>query len=311
MNSSHTLWAAALLALSPTACVVVPDAHRRPLTERPDIDAASEPSQMHDAADRGGPGIIAEAARPTLPAQSVESAEPVTRPRPGTPQASPSEHRLKDAGVSASASNSDSPDAGLGGDSPMPITSQRPAVRDASTPSGALELDASFEAAGDAATPTTGTGAVPTEDPLHAAERCTSGRLRDPNESESAEMMPGYACTSCHAAANAASGEGDAPIFAFAGTLFPTAHEPDGCIGSGAEGARVTVTGADGQMFTASANAAGNFSFETLALVLPYTAKLEFEGRERTMLLSQVNGDCNACHTQAGVQGAPGRMVLP
>jgi hypothetical protein len=124
-------------------------------------------------------------------------------------------------------------------------------------------------------------------------------------------MMPGYACTSCHAAANAASGEGDAPIFAFAGTLFPTAHEPDGCIGSGAEGARVTVTGADGQMFTASANAAGNFSFETLALVLPYTAKLEFEGRERTMLLSQVNGDCNACHTQAGVQGAPGRMVLP
>ena len=69
------------------------------------------------------------------------------------------------------------------------------------------------------------------------AARCSSRERRDPNESEGPEMMPGRACTSCHALSNSASGEGDAPIFAFAGTLFSTAHEPDDCFDSRVEGA--------------------------------------------------------------------------
>src|SRR4051812_20481329 len=72
------------------------------------------------------------------------------------------------------------------------------------------------------------------DDPYKAAVRCTSGVTRSPNGSESSEMMPGRACNACHAEQNASSGEGDAPIFAFAGSVFPTEHEPDDCVASGA-----------------------------------------------------------------------------
>jgi hypothetical protein len=144
-----------------------------------------------------------------------------------------------------------------------------------------------------------------------AAAHCTSGVRRDPNESEGPEMLPGHACTSCHAQSNAASGEGDAPIFAFAGTLFPSPHEPDDCVGSASEGATVTITGADGMTFSATANTSGNFFLETNALELPFTAQVAFEGRRRRMAVPQSVGDCNECHTVRGNDGAPGRILLP
>ena len=46
-------------------------------------------------------------------------------------------------------------------------------------------------------------------------------------------------------------------------------------------------------------------------LALPYRAKVVVGGRERVMLTPQTNGDCNACHTQAGAEGAPGRIIVP
>ncbi len=124
-------------------------------------------------------------------------------------------------------------------------------------------------------------------------------------------MGPGRACIACHADANVASGENDAPIFAFAGTIYPTAHEPTDCIASGSEGAEIEITDADGRVFIQVANPSGNFFDEPQAFSYPYRAKVRFQGRERVMAAPQVIGDCNSCHTEAGAEAAPGRILLP
>jgi hypothetical protein len=148
-------------------------------------------------------------------------------------------------------------------------------------------------------------------DPFLGPSLCSSGMLRSINESESPEMGPGHACISCHDDSNVASGEQDAPLFAFAGTVYPTAHEPIDCIGSGAEGAQVELTDASGNVFTQLVNAAGNFSDTPPGFAYPYTAKVRFQGRERAMLEAQPIGDCNLCHTERGDIGASGRILLP
>ncbi|HEY3257045.1 MAG TPA: hypothetical protein VGJ91_23975 [Polyangiaceae bacterium] len=124
-------------------------------------------------------------------------------------------------------------------------------------------------------------------------------------------MGPGRACIACHADANVASGENDAPIFAFAGTVYPTAHEPTDCVGSAAEGAEIEISDADGRVFIEVANQSGNFFDQPSAFRSPYRAKLRFQGRERVMAAAQVSGDCNSCHTELGAEAAPGRILLP
>jgi hypothetical protein len=165
--------------------------------------------------------------------------------------------------------------------------------------------------------------------PYAQPEQCSSGILRDPNESEGPLMMPGYACTKCHADFNSATGDA-APLFRFAGTVYPTGHEPDGCVGAGGpplpeggnplreperdpDAARIVVTDAAGVMFGAQVNRGGNFMLDAQlpVLKLPYTAKIVYQGRVRQMLKPQKDGDCNVCHTQEGVDDTPGRIVLP
>jgi hypothetical protein len=124
-------------------------------------------------------------------------------------------------------------------------------------------------------------------------------------------MMPGRACNGCHEEVSAATGEAP-PIFRFAGTVFPTGHEPDDCVGSGAEGAQVRVTDASGFIFSATVNQSGNFMLETeQALQPPYSAEVHYQGRVRAMRVPQFDGDCNACHQQEGWLAAPGRIVIP
>jgi hypothetical protein len=154
-------------------------------------------------------------------------------------------------------------------------------------------------------------GNEPKPDPFGVPARCSSQRTRDPNEAEAPEMNPGFACILCHAASNAATGEADAPIFAFAGTLYATGHEPSSCIGGGDGAAQVLVRDADGQELSALANASGNFLFEDAILKPPFSAKVLLDGRERAATTPHRNPDCNVCHTQLGEQGAPGRVVLP
>jgi hypothetical protein len=121
---------------------------------------------------------------------------------------------------------------------------------------------------------------------------------------ESEEMNPGKACIQCHAG-------NDGPDFSIAGTIYPTAHEPDLCDGAdGQNGATVVITGADGQVQELRPNSAGNF-FSKRQVKRPYQAKVVYMGREQVMPDPQTTGDCNSCHTQTGANGAPGRITLP
>ena len=117
-------------------------------------------------------------------------------------------------------------------------------------------------------------------------------------------MHPGRACLTCH--------EGnEGPDVPAAGTVYPTPHEPDECHGvNDATEATVVLTGADGTEHVIPVNSAGNFLLEG-TLELPYRAKVIYDGRERVMIQQQTSGDCNSCHTEAGLRGAPGRIFLP
>jgi hypothetical protein len=117
-------------------------------------------------------------------------------------------------------------------------------------------------------------------------------------------MHPGKACLGCH------RGNSGPDVFA-AGTVYPTPHEPDDCHGVSDEtGASVVITGADGTEHVVPINSAGNFLLD-VSVALPYRAKVVHQGRVRVMLGPQESGDCNACHTERGAMGAPGRIFLP
>ena len=131
---------------------------------------------------------------------------------------------------------------------------------------------------------------------------CTSKRTY--SGGGSSQMNPGQACISCHKT------NPEAPVFVLAGTVFPTAHEPDLCYGASSANLTVVVTDAKGASVTMTVNAAGNFS-RSGALATPYSAKVVSPNGERVMVSKQTSGDCNSCHTEAGANGAPGRIMAP
>ncbi len=143
---------------------------------------------------------------------------------------------------------------------------------------------------------------APTGSEFDVAAVCSSEEYWPGGYSEN--MRPGAACISCH------QGNARAPKFSLAGTVFPTAHEPDDCHADNPAGVQVEVTGADGRVLLLNANRVGNF-MSLVPLALPYRARVISGGRSRAMLTPQSSGDCNACHTQAGASGAPGRILLP
>jgi len=148
-------------------------------------------------------------------------------------------------------------------------------------------------------------GAGDAGDPYGMPPTCTSGTTYAGGEGSSV-MDPGQACISCHA-----SSGGEAPRFGIAGTIYPTAHEPDLCYGAdGRNGAQVVVTDANGKIITLTPNAAGNFYYSG-SVTTPIRAKVTYMGRERIMSAAQTTADCNGCHTQNGANSAPGRIMLP
>lgn len=117
-------------------------------------------------------------------------------------------------------------------------------------------------------------------------------------------MHPGGACIECH------TSNGEGPKFTLAGTVMGASKDDTDC--NGVAGATVQITGADGKVISLTTNAAGNFFQESMAgLSTPYTAKVIQSGKERAMTAAQTTGDCNSCHTAAGANGAPGRILLP
>lgn len=145
---------------------------------------------------------------------------------------------------------------------------------------------------------------------------CTSDRYWTHGDDESPKMHPGRACIACHSGSSEEEAEEDeGPQFWLAGTVYPTAHEPDECNGidGSRTGTKIEIVDADGKVLILSVNAAGNFYYEKEAgpLTLPYVAKVLHDGRERAMVTPQRNGDCNSCHTLNGDKQAPARILLP
>lgn len=81
--------------------------------------------------------------------------------------------------------------------------------------------------------------------------------------------------------------------------------------GFGVAGVVLELTDADGVITTVTSNSAGNFVVLETTIATPYTAKLTYEGRERVMATPQTELSCNACHTETGANGAPGRILAP
>jgi mono/diheme cytochrome c family protein len=170
-------------------------------------------------------------------------------------------------------------------------------------PSGKLEAAriAAFEAWVAAGAPSAVCDATATDTtpPKETPSVCTTNILAS---TEPGEMMhPGLTCIACHAGNRG-------PDFAIAGTVYPSLHEPNECMGF--DGARVILLDADGVPHTLQTNAAGNF-MELESFPVPYKALVARGTRILEMKTPQTNGDCNGCHTERGENGAPGRIMAP
>jgi hypothetical protein len=129
---------------------------------------------------------------------------------------------------------------------------------------------------------------------------CTSGKTN--TAPEGANMKPGEACITCHTKAGG-------PAFVVAGTVYPTAHEPNDCVGV-AGGINVVITDKNGVATTIPVNTNGNFMYRGV-IAAPFHAKVVNGAKERAMGGTLTAGDCNSCHTTAGANGAPGRIMAP
>jgi hypothetical protein len=164
---------------------------------------------------------------------------------------------------------------------------------------------------------TEGEGEAPTGTSEPASVVCSSGRHwvegEDDEEADLDEegpwMNPGRACISCHLS------EEEEPLIQIGGTVFPSHHEADLCYGvdGTTSDARVVITDDSGMSFELPLETTGNFSLsvEARRVEFPIRAKIVANGRERMMATPQHSGDCNACHTEQGSNGAPGRITLP
>jgi hypothetical protein len=99
------------------------------------------------------------------------------------------------------------------------------------------------------------------------------------------------------------------PTYTVAGTVYPTAHEPNDCNGV-TGGLTVVVTDANGVVRNINVNNAGNFSLSG-QVKPPFKVKVTNGAKERVMVGPLTAGDCNSCHTVTGVNGAPGRVMAP
>jgi hypothetical protein len=134
---------------------------------------------------------------------------------------------------------------------------------------------------------------------------CTSGQYSAVPEGST--MDPGMACIACHQSQGV-------DAFQFGGTVYPTRHEPDTCIGASTGGLTVEITDSAGTVHSLTVNAAGNFRSSSRAGLVstPYTARVvNSSGAMRAMATPQTSGDCNGCHTEQGQSGAPGRIMAP
>lgn len=135
------------------------------------------------------------------------------------------------------------------------------------------------------------------------AGTCTSGTKWTDGDKGSPTMHPGGACITCHALKGG-------PAYRFAGTVFGGLHDVDDCNGTAADQLFVIVTGKNGVQQQIQVAPNGNF-FSPVSMNAPYTVSLSSAGKTRKMQTAITAGDCNSCHTAAGANGAPGRILVP
>ena len=116
-------------------------------------------------------------------------------------------------------------------------------------------------------------------------------------------MAPGTACVACHLAIGK-------PLY-LAGTVYPTYHEADLCLG--VTNVQVEIVDSMNATHTLPVNSSGNFLDQDIFSLWPspWTVAVVRGTARRQMVGTVTNGDCNACHTAAGAQGAPGRILAP
>lgn len=201
-----------------------------------------------------------------------------------------------DSGIRTSTEDSGLPDDDAG--TPDLDDAGPPPIVDAGEPDDAGPIDL------DAGLPPVSDGGMDLGDTVpNSPAVCTSGVYWLLGNVGTSVMNPGQACITCHSAMHG-------PTFTAAGTVYPTAHEPDNCDGQ-ISGWTIVITDAAGNKISLTPNLAGNFDTSS-AIVYPYTVQITSStGYTREMVTPQSTGDCNSCHTQDGANGAPGRIVAP
>jgi hypothetical protein len=133
---------------------------------------------------------------------------------------------------------------------------------------------------------------------------CTSNTWWSGANQAAGVMRPGGPCLTCHQ-------QRGGPAFTVAGTIFPTAHEPNDCNGAGPPPTlTVTITDGSNNVTKLTANAVGNF-FSPAVLTPPFRVTVTDGTKTRSMKRTITAGDCNSCHTETGANGAPGRIMAP
>lgn len=165
----------------------------------------------------------------------------------------------------------------------------------AGTPKGAVCTPPPGDAGTEAGAPVT--------NPYNTPTVCTSNTTWNQGNEGSSRMRPGGTCITCHTMRGG-------PNYTIAGTVYPSAHEPNDCNGVNAGGVTVVVTDKNGVVTNIPVNTVGNFSSRA-AIAAPFNVKVVNGAKVRAMAGALTAGDCNSCHTLAGVNGAPGRVMAP
>ncbi|MBC8068666.1 MAG: hypothetical protein IAG13_10065 [Deltaproteobacteria bacterium] len=156
-------------------------------------------------------------------------------------------------------------------------------------------------------------GGEPEPNPFDVDPVCTSEQYWGDDDDGDPRMHPGRDCVSCH---TEESDDDDVPDLVIAGTVYPTAHEPNDCYGASSVDLRVIVQSmTSGDEVSLTPNSSGNFLLHRgdapSGFAPPFQVRVVDGERERLMPIPAAAGSCNGCHTQAGTMGAPGRVVAP
>lgn len=138
---------------------------------------------------------------------------------------------------------------------------------------------------------------------------CTSGKTYIGKENN--PMRPGEACNACHKKERKKT-------FALAGTIYPTGHEPNDCVGVTDGSVVVVVTDGTGKetRIPVSTRENGNFVSQS-SFTKPVHVRVESaDGTKKRAMSTELDlaggdGDCNGCHTEGGANKAPGRIAAP